>query len=412
MAGSENGPAARDGEDGQPAPGGEDRRGGHGGIWRRFPALLIARRNLTRTRARSLLAMLGIVIGVIAIAALGVFGATLQASITGSLGDIGNQLVVSPATGEGVEHLTERDLREIRRVSGDATVVPVRQNVSTLQVRRESRRVTVYGMDRPADAYQATDGRIPDPLRSGALVGATLAEDMEVGVGDSIAVGDADGENVKTYRVRAILESQQQFSIIDPGSAIVLPLRDVGGQGYSQVVVTAESGEAANETAAAIRSSMNDREERVTIFELGDIVEQIGSAFQAVNLFLVGIGSISLLVAGVSILNVMLMSAIERREEIGVLRAVGYQRMDVLRIMLSEALLLGAIGGTVGASLAVVGGLLINQALLGDPTAVFTVTNMLYILAALVFGVVTALVSGFYPAWKAANERPVDALRK
>ena len=374
-------------------------------LWRRFPTLLVARRNLTRTRARSALAMLGIVIGVIAIAALGVFGATLQTSITQSIGDIGNQVVVSPSGESDVEELTERDVREIRRVSGDATVVPVRQNVSELEVRGETATVTVYGMESPGDAYEPTRGRIPDPLRSGALVGATLAEEYDVDVGDSIVV---DG---KTYRVHAILQSVQQFSIIDPGSAVVLPLRDVGGTGYTQVVVTAESGEAANESAVAIREALNDREERVSIFELGQIVEQIGSAFQAVNLFLVGIGSISLLVAGVSILNVMLMSAIERREEIGVLRAVGYQRVDVLRIMLAEALLLGAIGGAVGAALAVVGGLLINQALLGDPTAVFTLTNMLYIAAAFAFGIVTALVSGLYPAWKAANERPVDALR-
>ena len=379
-------------------------RSGSARLWRRFPTLLVARRNLTRTKARSGLAMLGIVIGVIAIAALGVFGATLQASITGSLGDIGNQLVVSP--GEDVDHLTERDVREIRRVSGDGRVVPVRQNVSELDVRGETRRVTVYGMESPGDAYEPTDGRIPDPLRSGALVGANLAEDLEITVGESIVVDN------ETYRVHAILESQQQFSIIDPGSAVVLPIRDVGGEGYTQVVVTAESGQEANETAVEIRGSLNDREERVSIFELGEIVDQIASAFSAVNLFLVGIGSISLLVAGVSILNVMLMSAIERREEIGVLRAVGYQRADVMRIMLSEALLLGAIGGAIGTVLSLVGGLAINQALLGDAMAVFTPTNALYIFAALVFGVLTSLVSGLYPAWKAANERPVDALRK
>ena len=377
-----------------------------GRLWRRFPVLLIARRNLTRTRARSVLAMLGIVIGVIAIAALGVFGATLQASITGSIGDIGNQVVVSPATDEGVEYLTERDVREIARVSGDAAVVPVRQNVTTVAVRGETARVTVYGMASPGDAYEATSGRIPDTLRSGCLVGADLAERLDIETGDSILVGG------QTYRVNAILESQQQFSIIDPGSAVVLPPRDVPGEGYSQVVVTAESGQAANDSAVAIREALNDREERVSIFELGDIVAQIGEAFSAVNLFLVGIGSISLLVAGVSILNVMLMSAIERREEIGVLRAVGYQRLDVLRIMLAEALLLGAIGGAIGTVLSLLGGVLINQLLLGDPMAAFTPTNLGYVFTALGFGVATSLVSGLYPAWKAANERPVDALRK
>jgi len=377
-----------------------------GSLWHRFPTLLIARRNLTRTRLRSLLAMLGIVIGVLAIASLGVFGSTLQTSVTGSLGDIGNQLVVSPSGQNNVTYLTDQDVRDITRVAGDASVIPVRQGVATLDVHGTSQRVTVYGMERPAGAYNASEGRIPDPLRSGALVGATLADNQNLQAGDSIAV---DG---KTYRVRAVLESQQAFSPINPDGAVILPLRDVEGTGYSSVVVTADTGPAANETAIAIRAALNEREKRVTIFEFGNIVQQIRSVFNAVNLFLIGIGSISLVVAGVSILNVMLMSAIERREEIGVLRAVGYQRTDVLRIMLAEALLLGVIGGGIGAVLSVAGGLVINQFIVGDWSAVFTVGNLFYILVALAFGVVTSVLSGLYPAYKSANERPVDALRK
>lgn len=374
--------------------------------WRRFPALLMARRNLTRTKVRTGLAMLGIVIGVVAIASLGVFGATLQASITGSLGEIGNQLIVSPSGEDDVTALTDRDVREIERVAGNARVVPMRQDQAALAIRGEQRRVTVYGMDAPADAYVAAEGRIPDPLRSGAVIGASLADEFDLSPGESISLG---GE---TYRVRAVLEPQEAFTPVNPDSAVILPTRDVPAEGYSQVVVTAESGPAANETAVAIRAALNDRETRVTIFELGDIVGQIGAVFEAVQVFLVAIGSISLLVAGVSILNVMLMSAIERREEIGVLRAVGYQRTDVLRIMLSEALLLGTLGGIVGGVLSLGGGLLINQLIVGDAMAVFTTSNLGYILAAFGFAVITSVVSGLYPAYKAANEHPVDALRK
>ncbi|MFC6725409.1 ABC transporter permease [Halobium palmae] len=374
-------------------------------FYRRFPILLIARRNLTRTKARSALAMLGIVIGVLAIASLGVFGATLQQSVTGSLGGIGNELVVSPSADEGVEYLTENDVREIRRVSGDSRVVPVRQGTARVQYRGESRQVVAYGMENPGDTYTAAEGRIPTGFRSGVLVGSSLADELGVRTGSSLTVGN------RTYRVQAVLASQQTFSTVNPGSGVILPLREVEGRGYSQVVVTAESGEEANATAVAIREALNDREERVSIFELGDIVEQIGSAFEAVNLFLIGIGSISLLVAGVSILNVMLMSAIERREEIGVLRAVGYQKRDVLKIMLSEALLLGAIGGVVGAVLSLGGGLLISQLILGDALAALTPTNALYIVAALAFAIVTSVLSGLYPAYKAANEEPVEALR-
>jgi putative ABC transport system permease protein len=226
-----------------------------------------------------------------------------------------------------------------------------------------------------------------------------------VSVGDSLTVGN------RRVRVVAVLEASQGFSTVDPDSAVVLAERDVAGAGYDSVIVTAVSGQRANDTAVAIREALNDRHERVRIVELGRIVDQIRSVFDAINLFLMAIASISLLVAGVSILNVMLMSTIVRREEIGVLRAVGYQQRDVLKIMLSEALLLGIAGGVAGAVLSLVGGLTMAQLLLGDPTALFTPTNGGYILGAFVFGVLTSVVSGFYPAKRAAAEEPVDALR-
>jgi putative ABC transport system permease protein len=125
-------------------------------IDRRSPTLLIARRNLSRTKVRSALAMLGIAIGVVAIASLGVFGAMLSQSVTGSLGDIGDQIVVNPASEDGsAEPLTDREVREITRVSGDASVVPVKQGVTQVSFRGERARTTVYGMTDPATAYEA-----------------------------------------------------------------------------------------------------------------------------------------------------------------------------------------------------------------------------------------------------------------
>jgi putative ABC transport system permease protein len=107
----------------------------------------------------------------------------------------------------------------------------------------------------------------------------------------------------------------------------------------------------------------------------------------------------------------MLMSTVERREEIGVMRAVGFQKMDVLKIMLSEATLLGFVGGVVGIGVGVAAGMIINHVITGTVTTAFRPQNFVYIGLAFAFGVGTALLSGFYPAWKAANERPVDALR-
>ena len=376
-------------------------------FYRRFPAVLMARRNLTRTKMRSLLASLGIVIGVLAIASLGMFGVALQYSISQNLGDIGNQVTVSPNREAGVTNLTERDVREMRRVAGpEVTVSPVKRAVEPVAYERgRNSTEIVYGLQRPGEVYNASEGRIPEPFQSGALVGADLADRHDLQPGNTISV------NGTSVRVRAILESGASFSVLNPSNRLILPANSFDRRGYAEVYITAESGEQANETAMAIRGALNDREDRVNVQELGSLVDQVNQTFQVVNTVLVGIASISLLVAGISILNVMLMSTVERREEIGVLRAVGYQKRDVLKVMLTEATLLGVTGGIVGVLLSFVAGLAINYQVVDDPAAVFRVVNGLYLLAAFGFGVVVSIISGLYPAWKAASEEPVEALR-
>ena len=367
----------------------------------------MAQRNLTRTKARSVLASLGIVIGVVAIASLGMFGVALQYSFTQSFGDVGNQLSVSGNQEAGVQNLTERDVREIRRVSDPTTVVtPVKRFVKPVAFRRgQNQSELVEGIQNPSIVYDASRGRIPEPFQSGALVGSTIAEEYDIQPGNTITV------NGTAVRVRAVLASEDSFSVFSPGSSIVVPANSFDQRGYSQVYVTANSGEEANETAMAIRGALNDREERVNVEELGSIVDQVNQTFQVINTVLIGIASISLLVAGISILNVMLMSTVERREEIGVLRAVGYQKRDVLKVMLAEATLLGVVGGLAGVLLSFLAGLAINQQVVNDATAVFRLGNGFYLAAAFTFGVVVSILSGLYPAWKAASEEPVEALR-
>ncbi|WP_410765227.1 ABC transporter permease [Haloferax sp. DFSO60] len=373
---------------------------------RRVPAILMARRNLSRNRIRSGLAVLGIIIGVLAIASLGMFGTTLRTGASEQLGDIGNEVSISPNLQEGVEELTERDVDEIRRVVDDGTVVPIRRGTGVVARGQQETVVSILGMENPGALYTASDGRIPDRLRQGALVGSSVAETLDVEAGNTIEVRG------RTYRIAAVLEQEQGISLVSPNNAVVVPIDDVDGPGYSEVVVSADSGQAANESAIAIREALNEREQRVTVFELAVITESINQFFGILNTFLIGIGSISLVVAGVSILNVMLMSTIERRQEIGVLRAVGVQRGDVIRMILAEAGLLGIAGGVIGAMLSLAAGMALNFYVLNDALATFQPINILYILLAVGFGVATSLLSGLYPAWKAANERPVEALRK
>ncbi|GAA0544450.1 ABC transporter permease [Halorubrum ejinorense] len=372
--------------------------------WR--PAVSMASRNLRRNRVRTVLAVLGVCIGVLAVAALGIFGNVLALGADDAIGDIGTQVVVSPNADAGVESLSNADVAAIRRAVGEPAVVPLYSDSATVARQGDQTFATVYGIEEPALAYEAAEGRLPERHRQGAILGAGIAEDLDAGAGDTVRIAGAQ------VRVVAVLVESQTFSPVAPDDAVFLPESAFSADGYAQVLVISDSGEEARIAADAIREEVNAREDRVDLFELAALVDEINEFFGLLSTFLLGLGAISLVVAGVSILNVMLMSTVERRQEIGVMRAVGVTRRDVLRVLLAEAGLIGAVGAAAGTLLTVllVAGLVVgaeevDAALALDPT------NGYYLLLALVFGVGVGIVSGAYPAWKAANERPVEALR-
>ena len=372
--------------------------------WR--PAVSLASRNLRRNRVRTVLAVLGVCIGVLAVAALGIFGNVLALGADDAIGDIGTQVVVSPNADAGVESLSDADVASIRRAVDGPAVVPLYSDSATVARQGDQTFATVYGVEEPALAYEAAEGRLPERHRQGAILGAGIAEDLGAGAGDTVEIAGSQ------VRVIAVLVESQTFSPVAPDDAVFLPESAFSADGYAQALVVSDSGAEARAAADAIREAVNARQDRVDLFELAALVDEINEFFDLLSTFLLGLGAISLVVAGVSILNVMLMSTVERRQEIGVMRAVGVARRDVLRVLLAEAGLIGAAGAAAGTLLTVllVAGLVLATPAV-DAALVLDPTNGYYLLLALVFGVGVGLVSGAYPAWKAANERPVEALR-
>jgi len=380
----------------------------------RFPSLVIARRNLSRAKARSVLAAAAIVIGVVAIGAIGAGGAAFKESQLRNIQDAGaNNVFVLPGIDDDDGTFDREDVRAIQETVGSAGVVATKSGSVEWTPPGERRQsLSVTYMEDPRSLYDVRSGAVPDDWRRSVVVSASFADEHGVGVDDRITVvrteqaptGEVEVE--RTYRVVAVLAETQGFG----ASQLYLPTREAPDRTYDQVRVTTRSVGSAEVAAERLRERFNDRKNRLLVLELTSLVRLFKTIVNGINVFLTGLGAISLLVAGVSIANTMLMAVIKRREEIGVLRAVGYRKVDVLRMLLVEAGLIGAVGSAVGLAIATAVAVAANAVFLGDPFA-FTTSALQFLAGAAGFGVLTSLVAGVYPAWRAANERPVDALR-
>lgn len=395
--------------------------------------LSFAARNLRRHWFRSLLSVIGIVVGVAAIASLGILGGSINLLVANLISDVGDTIVITPHTAVGgtfagdprtaVEAtLSSRQVDDIRRAASPYLVIPVLQEADEVEFGRgESGYAQVIGLD-PEDIpvlLKLEDGRYPRQNQPGALVGTYLAREYDLSPGSRITVGGED------LRVAGVL-AERGFAVdINPDYAVVVPEGWYTGHfdtrdGYATVIVRVGDVAAIDEVKEAVDSRLNRREDVVDIVDSREILGQYEAIYDQITAFLLGIGGISLLVAAVNIFNVMYIAVTERVSEIGVMRSIGVRRREVLRIFLYEALVLGAVGSAVGGALSAAVGYAVSVAAVavftagttfGEGFAVFNPTAVGFIVFGMAFGVGTSILAGFYPAWKASRLLPVEAMR-
>nr|CBH38411.1 conserved hypothetical membrane protein, predicted permease family [uncultured archaeon] len=364
-----------------------------------------AKRNLARHKFRSVLAIIGIVIGVLAITALGILGNSVQLAVSEQLCMIGNELVVYPY---GEEAISDDNFEKIEKV---AEAIPVQSMGDKATLNGESTFVMVYGM-RSEDIPKLLEKEAGQFLKHGSLncmVGSRLADNYELRVGERAALQS------QKPRIVGILTERGVGFDINPDNAIIVSDKMFDSMynttGYNSVIVKVEKIEDVEGAKEEIEARLNKKEEVVMVMELKMIVEGIKGLFNTISIFLLGIGAISLVVAGVSILNVMMMSTVERTKEIGVMRAIGTSKREILRMFLFESLILGAIGGVIGAILGFGAGFLVDVLILHEASYLFAPSSILYVFVGIAFGVGTSVLSGLYPAWRASKLKPIEALR-
>jgi len=378
-----------------------------------------AKRNVRLHWLRSFLAVLGILIGVVTISTIGIMGNSLVLSVSDSLSTVGDTIVVSPSTGANMgmgggvtnEKITDRQLEQIRRAVTPNIAIPVYYGGDRMTIGSEDTAGVVYGIppDNIPDLLEVDEGTF---LRgsSGCMAGRRFADEHHLKVGSRIEVGDQG-----SMRVTGILKERGMGFDINPDYGIVVSdswySQAYDRSDFDQVIVKVRDLNTIEEVTQSIEESLNRREQVVNVLETKKVLETILTAFSSISMFVTAIGGISLIVAGVSIFNIMMMSVTERIREIGIMRSIGTQKRDVLKMFLYEALILGLIGSLVGGVLAFAAGYAVSSLLLNSTKYIFLPSSLVQVVYGMVFGIGTSLICGIYPAWKGSNLNPIDALR-
>jgi len=377
---------------------------------------------------RSLLASIGIVIGVVAISSMGMLGTNMQLQVKQQLSATANTITISADTvridqpGEGSTSssgITKSQLAEIKGAAGTNTVIPLHRSSSRFTIGSTDGRGSIYGMD-PDDVTRFLTVAEGDAIRgeSDALVGATIASNFGLKIGSRIKIGEENKSTTRpVVRVSGILAARGMTTDgVMADNAIIVSdtwyTAHFGDQDlYDQVNVIVKNVDSISDVETAISDKVNRKKDVIRISDASSRLSGISSTLGTITTFILAIGGISLVVAAVSIFNVMMMSVNERVQEIGILLSIGTEKGEVRRMFLYEAFILGLIGAGVGGICSLVIGYTVVSAMIGDTSSFFLPESILYIPGGMAVGLVVCVLSGLYPAWKASNMDPIDALR-
>ncbi len=391
--------------------------------------LQLSLRNIRIHFLRSVLAALGIVIGVVAISSMGMMGANMTLSVKEELSKMANVVVITAASGSGGgpggfgggssdEKISEEEFRDIQKIGEKYGLVYVIYRESdTIEVGDKGGRSTIYGLDEDVTRriFSLSEGAFPKSTSS-VIVGPTLADRFDLKVGSRIQIGDEDEGPATTVRVVGILEERGMSADINSDMAIIggekLFTGIYGNEGeYDQVNLILNDINDSQKARTEILDKMNRKETTVNVQDSSRMLESITSTLGTMTTFVMAIAGISLLVAATSIFNVMMMSVTERVREIGIMRSIGAQKSEIRRMFLYESIVLGVVGAVIGAVLSLGIGWVVVLAMVGSTDYFFLPESLAYIPYAMLVGIAVCVLSGVYPAWRAADLDPVEALR-
>ena len=405
-------------------------------------SLRVALRALGANKLRSALTMLGIVIGVAAVIALMAAGQGVQVFVTEQFQGIGsNLLFVLPNVGQNTRFggmtslrwLTMGDVRALSdplRLPDVARVAPQVDRNGTVSTGGRQTFTTIQGVTpefvavrkwRPAMGEFITSQDVEGRSRVvvlGKTVVETLFPDNPAPIGKMVRINNVPFRVIGVMEEKGGMFTDQDNSLFVPlttAQSRLFSMRAPNGEyRVSYILVEAVSEDRMDAAAEQIRVVLRERrriafedEEDFIVLSQADLIQTFGNITSVLTVFLGAIAGISLFVGGIGIMNIMLVSVTERTREIGLRKAVGARRRDILVQFLIEAVTLAVSGGLIGIGIGFAGAQVISALVEGFRSVV---TPQAVLLATAVSAGV-GLASGIYPAWRASRLHPIEALR-
>jgi putative ABC transport system permease protein len=398
-----------------------------------------ASKALSANKNRSVLTMLGIIIGVGSVVLMTAVGASMEELILGQISSIGaKSMIIFPGTQEGAQgtvqagfdSLTFDDVHALEKLTTIKTVAPMMfVGIDSASYGREESNPRVIGtvpnyfQNREVDAEigRLIEESDVSAARAVAVIGPDVAEDLfkkRNPIGERIKMGD------RTYTVIGVLESVGTQFFQNADEFVIIPLstaRAVSGQKFVNAITLQTAGSfdlAVADVTSLLRSRhgiVNFEEDPKKDDFLVRTSAQANDILSAVSLgltlFITTVAGISLVVGGIGIMNIMLVSVTERTREIGLRKAVGARYRDILFQFLLESVALTFLGGLIGVLLGVVLAMLtaaVANKFLATYDFALSIPSMFI---ALLMALCTGLIFGIYPAKKAAQLSPMSALR-
>jgi putative ABC transport system permease protein len=385
----------------------------------------LALSRLRSSRLRAALTMLGVIIGVASVVALVGVGQGTTSSITTRLNALGTNLLTISASGRngGSSTLTVEDATAIAGIGTVGAVAPEASTQAVVAAGRTTTTTSVIGTSsayaavRAYDVWQGTfltDATVGRSLRV-AVFGATVADDLGL---DASAIGTQVSIGGLPFEVIGILQPKGGSGFQDPDNEVLVPIGAVqkyfvSGDGVRTIGVSVAQADDIQTARAQIMALLETRHgiaaggtDDFTIFDQAQLLATASSISGTLTLLLGGIASISLIVGGIGIMNIMLVSVRERTREIGIRKALGARARDILSQFLIEALTLSLLGGLIG----IVLGLAVS-ALIGRIAGWGFTVDPVTVAMATLFSLVVGVVFGVWPARLAARLDPIAALR-